>query len=105
MADIPKAQIQFPKLPVPGPNGPEILARERAKATFDSDELARYIHGNEYLERQERLLKVLESEPLFDKSNVYFQGRDAKFRSSMAKAKRMIQVRRPFPFKPDVLDC
>jgi len=89
----PKTQINFPDLPIPSPSGTEILTRERSKATFDSDELARYIHGDEYLKLQEQLLKILESEPLFDKSNVYYQGRDEKFRASMAKAKRMIQVR------------
>jgi len=89
---MPKKQIQFPDLPVPEPSGEEILAHERSKATFDSEELARYIHGDEYLERQDRLLGILQDEPLFDKSEVYYQGRDDKFRSSMAKAKRMIQV-------------
>jgi acyl-CoA oxidase len=92
MTNSPKTQIKFPDLPVPSPNGSEILEKERSKATFDSDELARYIHGEEYLKRQERLLNILENEPLFDKSNVYYQGRDEKFRASMAKAKRMIQV-------------
>jgi acyl-CoA oxidase len=92
MANAPKTQIKFPDLAVPSPSGTEILARERSKATFDSDELAKYIHGDEYLERQDRLLNILENEPLFDKSNVYYQGRDEKFRASMAKAKRMIQV-------------
>lgn len=92
MAEIPKKQIHFPELSVPAPSGTEILRRERARATFDSDELAKYIHGEEYLQRQEQLLKILESEPLFNKSGVYFQGRNEKFRSSMAKAKRMIQV-------------
>jgi acyl-CoA oxidase len=95
MANTPKTQIKFPDLPVPSPGGSEILARERSKATFDSDELARYIHGDEYLERQDRLLRILENEPLFDKSNVYYQSRGEKFRASMAKSKRMIQVRRP----------
>jgi acyl-CoA oxidase len=89
---MPKTQIKFPDLPLPQPSGSQILARERSKATFDSDELARYIHGDEYLDRQDRLLKILESEPLFNKSDVYYQGRDEKFRASMAKAKRMIQV-------------
>ena len=92
MANRPKMQITFPDLPVPSPNGSETLERERSKATFDSDELARYIHGDEYLKRQEQLLSILENEPLFDKSNVYYQGRDEKFRASMAKAKRIIQV-------------
>ena len=89
---MPKTQINFPDLPLPQPSGSQILTRERSKASFDSDELARYIHGDEYLERQDRLLKILESEPLFNKSDVYYQGRDEKFRASMAKAKRMIQV-------------
>lgn len=99
MANTPKTQIKFPDLPVLSPGGSEILARERSKATFDSDELARYIHGDEYLERQDRLLRILENEPLFDKSNVYYQGRGEKFRASMAKSKRVIQVRRPFKTK------
>jgi acyl-CoA oxidase len=97
---MPKTQIKFPDLAVPAPGGSEILRRERSKATFDSDEFARYIHGDEYLERQERLLQILENEPLFDKSNVYYQGRDVKFRESMAKAKRMIQVRTSLALSP-----
>jgi acyl-CoA oxidase len=92
MASSSKAHVQFPNLPVPSPTGTEILERERGKATFDSDDLAKYVHGEEYLERQERLLEILQREPLFDKTNVYYQGRNEKFRSSMAKAKRMIQV-------------
>lgn len=90
----PKANIQFPNLPLPSPNGADILDRERVKATFDVDDLARYIHGEEYLKKQDQLLEILKTEPLFDKSNVYYQGRDEKFRTSMAKAKRMIQVSR-----------
>ena len=92
MAETPKKYIKFPELPILGPGGTEILTRERAKATFDVDDLAKYIHGEEYLERQERLLRIIENEPLFDKSDIYYQGRNEKFRSSMAKAKRMIQV-------------
>jgi acyl-CoA oxidase len=90
-----KANIQFPNLPLPSPKGADILERERAKATFDVDELAEYIHGQEYLKKQDEFLKVLQKEPLFDKSNVYYQGRDEKFRASMAKAKRMVQVSAP----------
>jgi acyl-CoA oxidase len=89
---MPKKQINFPDLSVPEPSGSEMLERERARATFDSDQLARYIHGKQDLERQARLLTILENEPLFDKADVYYQGRDAKFRASMAKAKRMVQV-------------
>jgi len=88
----PKVNIHFPNLPLPSPNGSEILVRERSKATFDVDELAQYIYGEEYLKKQEEILEILQKEPLFDKSNVYYQGRDEKFRASMAKAKRMIQV-------------
>jgi acyl-CoA oxidase len=88
----PASTIHFPTLPLPSPNGGEILVRERAKATFDVDDLARYIHGEEYLKKQEELLNILQKEPLFDKADVYYQGRDKKFRASMAKAKRMIQV-------------
>jgi acyl-CoA oxidase len=89
---MPKKQISFPDLPIPEPSGSAILERERAKASFDSDQLARYIHGDKDLERQAGLLKILENEPLFDKADVYYQGRDAKFRASLAKAKRMVQV-------------
>lgn len=106
LPEMPKTQIKFPDLPMPAPSGTEILRRERSKATFDSDELARYIHGDEYLERQQRLLRILENEPLFDKSNVYYQGRDARFRESMAKAKRMVQVRASaFPLPRRSVNC
>lgn len=99
MAESPKKFVKFPDLPILPPGGTEILTRERSKATFEVDDLAKYIHGEEYLERQERLLRIIENEPLFDKSDVYYQGRNDKFRSSMAKAKRMIQV----PFRADTV--
>lgn len=38
-------QIKTADLPLDKPSGPEVLKAERAKASFDVEKLADYIHG------------------------------------------------------------
>merc|ERR1712169_89676 len=43
-------------------------------------------------ERNERLLKILQAEPVFDKSQNYFRGRTARIEAALARGKRLYQL-------------
>lgn len=45
-----------------GKPGPQILAEERAKASFNPKDLARFLHGEEHLKRVQKILPILENE-------------------------------------------
>lgn len=80
------------KLTPSGPQGSELLATERAKSNVNIDRLSNFMFGKEALERQARLLAILQKEKVFDKSNNYFLGRVEKFPVALARAKRMRQL-------------
>lgn len=42
--------------------GSRLLEIERSKASFSVEELKVYLHGHEYLDRQNKILPILESE-------------------------------------------
>ncbi|RIB24523.1 acyl-CoA dehydrogenase/oxidase [Gigaspora rosea] len=74
------------------PQGSELLARERSKATFDVNELTLVLYGAEGLSRFKKILKILESDPTLDKSDIYYMGRNELFKYALRKDKRMIQL-------------
>ncbi|KAI9314437.1 acyl-CoA dehydrogenase/oxidase C-terminal [Dichotomocladium elegans] len=84
----------FPDLAPRGPNGDVLLRAERARATFDVNELSRYMYTQEYLDRMAKILDILESEPAFDKTNRYHHSRPEKITASLWKEKRLIELRR-----------
>lgn len=75
-----------------GPQGSELLAQERAKSTLNVDQLADFMFTREILERNERILKILLAEPVFDKSQNYFRGRTARIEAALARGKRLQQL-------------
>lgn len=75
-----------------GPQGHELLTKERAASDLNVDKLSRFIHTKQELDRKARILKVLESEKVFDKSQNYFAGRIDRFETSLARAKRLRQL-------------
>lgn len=75
-----------------GPQGYELLKAERAKSALNTQRLTHVIHGKEELARRDRILEILESEKVFDKSQNYFAGRIERLERSLAKAKRMYQL-------------
>ncbi|KAH8548711.1 acyl-CoA dehydrogenase/oxidase C-terminal [Umbelopsis sp. PMI_123] len=87
--DIP---TKFPKLEPKGPAGDIVLAAERGKATFNTQELTKFMYGEEWLERFSRVLEVIENEPTFDKSKRYYQGRDERIDDAFKKDKRMVEI-------------
>ncbi|BFZ55957.1 hypothetical protein PYCC9005_002998 [Savitreella phatthalungensis] len=84
--------IEPRNLPLAKPSGPEALQTERSKATFSPDELAKYIHGQTWLDRQARILSVLEKEPIFNKSVNYYQGRSDRLKRALERGKRATQL-------------
>lgn len=75
-----------------GPQGSELLAAERAKSNISVERLSNFLFTKEVLERQSRVLSILEAEKVFDKSANYFDGRVDKFQTALARAKRMRQL-------------
>lgn len=66
----PQAQDWVDNLKPGGVSGPSSLAAERAGSPVDTDALAHHLLGPVYLERQERILKILQEDKLFSKENV-----------------------------------
>jgi acyl-CoA oxidase len=75
-----------------GPQGSDLLKQERSKSTLDVDRLADFMFTREVLERNQRLLKILEAEEVFDKSQNYFRGRNERIQAALARGKRLRQL-------------
>ncbi len=75
-----------------GPQGSELLKQERDNSNVNVDQLANFLHTKEGRQRQTRILKVLQSEKVFDKSQNYFAGRTDRFETALARAKRLRQL-------------
>ncbi|RYO79773.1 hypothetical protein DL766_001065 [Monosporascus sp. MC13-8B] len=80
------------KLTPAGVQGTELLAKERASSNIDVDQLAEFLFTKEALDKRERILQILAKDPVFDKSQNYFQGREERIKASLAKAKRLRQL-------------
>lgn len=75
-----------------GPQGSELLKQERSKSKVNVDALSNLLFTNEGLQRKRRVLKVLQSEKVFDKSQNYFAGRIDRFETALARAKKLRQL-------------
>ncbi|KAL7317676.1 hypothetical protein PS15m_003998 [Mucor circinelloides] len=86
--------VTFPKHLKPiEPQGATLLQQERANASFKSSELMEYIYGKQYLETRDRILRILQNDPILgDKSHRYYNGREFRFKKSLAAAKRMAEL-------------
>ncbi|KAK5822718.1 hypothetical protein F5H01DRAFT_149051 [Linnemannia elongata] len=93
--------LRFPNLPPSEPQGANLLAQERANTTFSVHEVSTFLYGEAYLERQERLLSVIENEPAFDKSNRYFRGRTERFAAALRKDHALVKLSKELQWSPD----
>ena len=80
------------KLTPSGPQGSELLQQERAQSSIPVERLSEFLFTKEALDCRDRILKVLQSEKVFDKSNNYFDGRVERFQTALARAKRLQQM-------------
>ena len=74
------------------PQGSELLTTERNNSNVNVDQLSTFLFTQEGLDRKARVLKILQSEQVFDKSQNYFASRIDRFETALARAKRMRQV-------------
>lgn len=72
-----------------GPQGTDILTQERDQSKVNTDQLSTFLFTKDGLARKHRILKVLQNEKIFDKSQNYFSGRIDRFETALARAKRL----------------
>lgn len=75
-----------------GPHGPELLEQERSKSDVNVNQLAEFLHTSQVLERNAKILEILQAHPVFDKSQNYFNGRIDKIKAALARAKALRQL-------------
>lgn len=74
--------------PHPQSDGASTLSRERAQSPLDTEEISVHLFGrDEFLERQGRVLAILECEPIFRKTNQLNLARPDRYRLGLARAK------------------
>ena len=80
------------KLEPSGPQGAELLKQERDKSNIPVEKLSEFLFTREALDRQDRILEILATDQIFDKSQNYFDGRVEKFKTALARQKRLSQL-------------
>jgi acyl-CoA oxidase len=71
------------------PDGVAVLARERSGSSIAVSELTRHIFTPQFLERQARVLALLEHDPLFSKTNQANLSRPDRYQLGLARAKKL----------------
>ncbi|KAJ5266915.1 hypothetical protein N7478_009723 [Penicillium angulare] len=70
------------------PDGPTTLARERAQSSISIDELGNHLLSSDgFLQRQARILSILQREPLLSKDTQQNLSRPERFKLGLARAK------------------
>lgn len=78
--------------PHPNANGSAILAQERQRSNIDVSELSDHLFGSTYLDRQRRVVAILQNEKVFSKSNQANLSRPDRYKLGLARGKRMRQL-------------
>ncbi|KAL4888920.1 hypothetical protein BDV59DRAFT_124962 [Aspergillus ambiguus] len=91
MPSPPPAWVQA--LKPAGPQGSELLQQERAQSNVNVDKLAELLHTKEVLETQDRMVQILSSEKVFDKSENHTSGRTERIQRALARGKRLQLLR------------
>ena len=84
-----------------GPQGHELLDAERAKSDIHVKKLQELLLTQDTIERRNRILQILKSEPVFDKSSNYFNGRMERFERALAREKKLQLLRRKHDWNID----
>lgn len=74
------------------PAGTDLLKAERDKSKISVEKLSNFLFTKEVLDRQQKILQILQSEKVFDKSQNYFDGRVDRFKTALARAKKLRQL-------------
>ncbi|CAG8958177.1 hypothetical protein HYFRA_00000529 [Hymenoscyphus fraxineus] len=87
------------------PQGTELIKAERDSSKLSVDKLSNFLFTKEVLDRQATILKILEAEKVFDKSRNYFDGRQDRFVTALARAKRLRQLQVKHNWTQDEFYC
>ncbi|OJJ05933.1 hypothetical protein ASPVEDRAFT_308436 [Aspergillus versicolor CBS 583.65] len=72
------------------PQGPDILARERGGSNINVSQLAQHLFQRDgLLERQKKILKIIENRPYFSKKNQLNLARPHRYHLSLARSKEL----------------
>ncbi|KAG0247460.1 hypothetical protein BG011_001449, partial [Mortierella polycephala] len=78
------------------------IAAERAKCTFNPTLLTPLFYGGEEKMKQlKRIEAMVDSEPVFDRSDRYFLGRTERFKRALPMVKRYVELRNEHGFTPE----
>ncbi|KAH8599307.1 acyl-CoA dehydrogenase/oxidase C-terminal [Bisporella sp. PMI_857] len=80
------------KLKPSSPQGSDLIQAEREKSKVSVEKLSNLLFTKEALARQQKILEILQAEPVFDKKNNYYDGRVDRFKTALARAKRLRQL-------------
>lgn len=83
------------------PQGSELLQQERDSSNVSVDKLAELIHTKDVLDRQQKILAIMEKEKVFDKSQILSMGRVERLTASLGKAKRIQHLRKQHNWTDD----
>ncbi|KAJ5862109.1 hypothetical protein N7455_006177 [Penicillium solitum] len=76
------------------PDGPTTLARERQQSNIATEELGQHLLASDgFLERQARILPIIQQEPLFSKDQQQNLSRPERFKLGVARAKLLRRMR------------
>lgn len=73
----------------PAQDGTAILTAERSGSDVPIEALSNHLFSSAYLERQSRVLKILETDPLFQKQKQYNLSRPERYQLGLARAKKL----------------
>jgi acyl-CoA oxidase len=72
------------------PQGPDILANERGRSDINVQQLAQHLlHRGDFLQRQSRILPILEKRPVFSKKNQLNLARPHRYHLALARSKEL----------------
>lgn len=89
MAAVKNAPQWVRDLKPASPTGPELLEQERKSSNVNVDQLANFLFTKEAREKKRKILKLLQDDKVFDKSQNYFAGRIDRFETALARAKAL----------------
>jgi acyl-CoA oxidase len=78
--------------PHPDADGAKILSAERQRSAIDVDQLSSHLFGEVYLERQQRILNIIQKEKIFSKATQANLSRPDRYKLGLARGKRMRQL-------------
>ena len=85
------------------PQGSELVQHDIAQSKIDVGKLSAFLFTQKALDRKQEILGILQAEKIFDKSKNYFDGRVDRFKTALARAKRLRQLEVKYKWTQDDL--